>query len=124
VYPNPDPIAGAGPGVNAVEYRGAPRYRVLQRCIVRPPDVAEADGWRGIVFSMSQNGAGVTLPMPVARGTEVQIEPWNLPGAPPLKARVVHLTRLEAVWLAGCELNFRLTDDELSAWLTNATAGP
>jgi hypothetical protein len=86
--------------------------------------VAEAEGWRGIVFSMSRGGAGVTLPMSIARGTEVQIEPWNLPGAPALKARVVHLTRLESVWLAGCELVHRLTDNDLAAWLATATAGP
>ena len=124
MHPNDNPLAGAGPGVNAVEFRGAPRYRVLQRCIVRPPGVAEGDGWRGIVFSMSCGGAGVTLPMSIARGTEIQIEPWNLPGAPTLKARVVHVTRLESVWLAGCELVKRLNDDDLAAWLATATAGP
>jgi hypothetical protein len=123
VFPSHDPFAGAGPGVSAVEFRGATRYRVLQRCIIRPPGVAAADGWRGIVFSMSKSGAGITLPTPISRGTELEIEPWNLPGAPVLKARLVHLTRLESVWLAGCEFSCQLTDDELAAWLPTATAG-
>jgi hypothetical protein len=124
VIPTHDPFAAASAEINAVEFRGAPRYRVLQRCIVRPPGVAEADGWRGIVFSMSRGGAGVTLPLSVARGTEVEIVPWNLPGAATLKARVVHISRLESVWLAGCQLIGRLTDDELATWLATATAGP
>jgi len=121
VTPHYDPFPG--PAVQAVEFRRCPRYRVLQRCFIRPPDVAVADAWRGIVFSLSATGAGVTLPLAVERGAEVEIEPWNLPGAPPLKARVIHISRLEFVWLVGCELTRRLTDDELAAWLATATAG-
>jgi hypothetical protein len=120
VYPNLDPST-VPTAVQGVEARSAQRYRVLQRCHVHPPGVTGDDGWRCIVFSMSTTGIGVTLPLPVERGAEVDIEPWNLPGAPPLRARVVHTSRLEFVWLAGCELSRRLTDDELAAWL--ATVG-
>jgi hypothetical protein len=122
VYPNFDPNA-ASAAVQSVESRSATRYRVLQRCHVRPPGVAEPDGWRCIVFSVSATGIGVTLPLPIERGAEVDIEPVNLPGAPPLRARVVYTSRLEFVWLAGCELSRRLSDDELAAWLMSATPG-
>jgi hypothetical protein len=115
--------SSAGPMVQGVEFRSAPRYRVLQRCFIRPPGLSGADGWRGIAFSMSATGIGVTLPLPVERGTEIEVEPWNLRGAPTVTARVVHICRLDFVWLTGCQLSRRLTDDELAAWLTNATAG-
>jgi hypothetical protein len=109
--------------VQAVEYRSAPRYRVLQRCHVRPPGVADGEGWRSIVFSISATGVGVTLPLPLERGTEIDIEPWNLPGSQPIRAHIVHICRLEFVWLSGCELSRRLTNDELAAWLSSATPG-
>jgi hypothetical protein len=124
VYPPQQPTTEPGPPVQAVEFRAAPRYRVLQRCFLRPPGVGGPEGWRGIVFSLSATGIGVTLPLPLERGTEVEVEAWNLPAAKPLRARVVHVSRLEFVWLAGCELVGRLADDHLAAWLTTATAGP
>ncbi|HEX4589846.1 MAG TPA: hypothetical protein VH120_07960, partial [Gemmataceae bacterium] len=96
---------------------------VLQRCFVRPPGVRAPDGWRGIVFSLSATGIGVTLPLAVERGTNMEIEAWNLPGAPILRARVVHIAKLQFVWLTGGELSRRLDPDELSAWLTTVTAG-
>jgi hypothetical protein len=123
VFPNHDPTNGPGPAVQAVEFRSSPRYRILQRCYVRPPGVSDGEGWRSIVFSISATGVGVTLPLPLERGTEVDIEPWNLPGAQPLRARIVYVSRLEFVWLCGCEFSRRLTDDELASWLTTATAG-
>ena len=122
--PNYDGFAARGPSISGVDQRRAARYRILQRCIVRPPQVAAADGWRGIVFSMSKTGIGVTLPAPLGRGTELEIDAWNQPGAPTIKAHIVHITRLESVWLAGCEFTYRLTDEEVAAWLATATAGP
>jgi hypothetical protein len=59
----------------------------------------------------------------VERGMEIEVEPWNLAGVPSVRARVVHITRLESVWLAGCELACRLTQDEQAAWLTTVTVG-
>ena len=117
---NYDQFAAA---IQAVESRSATRYRVLQRCHVRPPGVSAGDGWRCIIFSLSATGVGITLPLPVEQGAEVDIEPWNLPGVEPLRARVVHTTRLEFVWLAGCELSRRLSETDLAAWLSTATAG-
>ena len=117
MYPTNDPT-GWGAAAQAVESRSAPRYRVLARCHVRPPGVAAGDGWRCIVFSISSTGIGVTLPLPVERGAEIDIEPWQLPGAQPLRARIVHMNRLDIVWLAGCELSRRLSAEELTAWLS------
>ena len=122
MFPHHDPNAWAT-AVQAVESRSAPRYRVLQRCHVRPPGVAAGEGWRCIVFSISATGVGVTLPLPIESGAELDIEPWNLPGAGPLRARIVHTTRLENVWLAGCELSRRLSASDMSAWLAAATTG-
>jgi len=121
VVPHEQPAAG--PAAPGVEFRASPRYRVLQRCFVRPPGVEAPDGWRAIAFSLSATGIGVTLPLALERGTELEIEAWNLPDAPVLRARVVHSARLEAVWLTGCELVRRLTDDELATWLTTIAAG-
>jgi hypothetical protein len=120
VYPEIDPAA-AFAAVRAVESRSAPRYRVLQRCHVRPAGVPGAEGWRGLVFSVSVSGVGVTLPLPVERGAEIEIEACELPDSIPLRARIVHTNRLDFVWLAGCELSRRMTGDELAAWLTAAT---
>ena len=83
MYPTYEPPAGANPGGPAVEFRAAPRYRVLQRCFARPPGVTAPDGWRCIVFSLSHTGIGMTLPLPVERGTETQtpVQPAQ-PGQP------------------------------------------
>jgi hypothetical protein len=123
VIPHHDPNAWAA-AVQSVESRSVPRYRVLQRSHVRPPGVTAEDAWRGIVFSISAGGIGVTLPLPVERNVELDIEPWNLPGARPVRARIVHTTRLENIWLVGCELSCRLSKDELDAWLATAPTGP
>jgi hypothetical protein len=106
------------PSVRGAESRSATRYRVLQRCLVRPPGVRAPDGWLGDVYSLSHSGIGVTLPLAVADGTEMEVVAPDVPGAPVLTARVVHITRLESVWLTGCELSRRLSDDELAAWMT------
>jgi hypothetical protein len=124
VFPLHDPLAGAGPSTKSAESRGYPRYRVLQRCIVRPPGVGPGDGWQSIVFSLSTTGVGITFPLPIERGADVEIEACDLPETSPLKARVVHVARFDSIWLAGCELTRQLTGDDLTAWLTSATDGP
>jgi hypothetical protein len=111
----------SAPVVQGVESRAAARYRVLQRCFVRPPGVEAPGGWRGIVFSVSATGIGVSLASPILPGTEVTIEPWRLPGAPILRARVVRVHRIDVAWLTGCQLVSRLGDADLAAWLANVT---
>jgi hypothetical protein len=76
-----------------------------------------------MVFSISATGVALTLPMPLELGTEVEIDPKDLPAAQSLRGRIVHTSRLESVWLLGCELVGRLSNDQLAAWLTTATSG-
>src|SRR5215468_4463045 len=73
----------------AIEHRTTPRYPLLQRCLVWPPDAAGAEGWRCIVHNISEHGIGLSLPCPVRPGTVLRVEAWGLPGAPTLLARVV-----------------------------------
>ncbi len=115
-----DPFAGGGAAAPAVEFRQFPRHRVLQRCIARPEGVRGGEGWRGIVYDVSTGGVGIALPLPLRPGAVLEIEPWNLPGAKPLRARVVHAHRLEYIWLCGCQLQTRLRGEELQTWLTRA----
>jgi hypothetical protein len=69
---------------------------------------------------VSATGVGVALPFRPAVGTRLVVEPWRLPGAGPLLARVVHALPLEHLWLCGCELVVPLTDAELRAWVTGS----
>ncbi len=108
------------PTTPAVEQRRAERFPILQRCIVRIPGVANGEGWRCIGHNISATGIAVTMPVPLAKGTELVIEPWDLRGAPVLRAHVVYAKRVEFLWSCGCELTQRLTDSQLHAWL----AGP
>jgi hypothetical protein len=100
--------------------RRSPRYPILQRCVVRQPQFGGADGWRSIAFDVSATGLGITLPLPLQPGAELEVRPWGLPGARPLRARVVHTRPLEYIWLCGCELADDLSDDELTAWRATA----
>lgn len=92
-----------------IEYRGSTRFRLIRPCHIRR-ECAD-DRWRGIMCSLSASGAGVVLPMRLDPNTLVSIES-ALPGqAPSLVAKVVHSTRFQYLWLAGCEF----TDGQLSA---------
>ena len=116
-------LLSGGVAAPAIEYRSAPRYRILQRCFTRPPGVTPpAEGWRSIAYNISTTGIGVTLPLPLPKGSVVEIEPHELPGAKPVRARIVHSSRLEFVWLCGCRLDEELSDAELNAWLSVAPA--
>jgi hypothetical protein len=113
--------------VSGVESRRSPRHFILQRCFARPLIAgvsAAPEGWRSIAYNISLHGVGVTLGLPLKRGTVIEVEPWNLPGAKPLRARLVHASPLEFIWLCGCELDSPLSDAELQAWLVAARARP
>lgn len=110
-------------GVVGVEFRRSPRYRILQRCQVRLPGASAPEAWRSIAFSISQTGIGVTMPCELQKGDELTVVAWNLPKARPLQARVVHASRLDFVWLCGCELTEQIGADDLADWLVTATAG-
>jgi hypothetical protein len=118
VSSNNDSDDGTGP---AVEYRSAPRYPILQRCFARPAGAQAAEGWRVIAYNISATGIAVALPLPLPLETILKIEPFNLPRAKPVRARIVHASPLEFVWLCGCQLEDRLGEDELRAWLSSPT---
>ena len=102
--------------INHVEMRTAKRHRVLQRCFVQAAGGAAQQAWPCIVFSVSDGGVGVTLPVRLPEGTVLTIQAWGLPRARTLKARVVQAKKVDALWFTGCELPTRLTDVELQIW--------
>src|SRR5688572_7252279 len=102
-------------GLSGIERRTEPRHRIQQRCLV-PSSSITGEAWHCIAYNVSTNGIGVLLPLRPEPGTILEIEPWQLPGAPILKARVVHSRLLEFVWMTGCVLCTPLTDAELQAW--------
>ncbi len=104
--------------LSAAERRGAPRHPIKQRCIISlAGSEGPVSGWHCIAYNISATGIGVLLPLPVRPGIVLQIEPWGLPGAPTLLARVVHTKPFEFVWMCGCELSTPLHTKELQAWL-------
>ncbi|HEV8058226.1 MAG TPA: PilZ domain-containing protein [Gemmataceae bacterium] len=102
--------------ISWVEMRAAVRYLILQRCLVIPAEVSPSETWRCIAYNISATGIGVALPMEVPERTMLTIRPWNLPGALPLQAVVVHVQLVKGSWFAGCELSKRLSDDEVQTW--------
>ncbi|HXG13134.1 MAG TPA: PilZ domain-containing protein [Gemmataceae bacterium] len=106
----------------AVERRASPRYRILQRCFVRPEGATGAEAWRCIVFNISTIGIGVTVPCPLQPGTILEIMPHRLPGTRPLQARVVRSDSVEYLWFCGCELLHPLSEEELRTWLAYPSA--
>lgn len=109
---------------SGVEQRKARRYLIQQRCIVSLPGGRGPEGWRSIAYNISTTGIGVLLAVPLQPGTELDIEPWALPGTRTLRVRVVHCKRLEFAWMAGCELSEPLSDVELKAWLAGKRPQP
>jgi hypothetical protein len=116
------PPGGAGAEAPLVEYRTAPRHRILRRCFARPSGVKDTEGWRAIAYDVSAVGVGVALPLPLQPGTTLEVQAADSRATRPLRARVVYATPLEFVWLCGCELIDRLGDDEMQGWLAGATA--
>src|SRR4051812_21268700 len=76
------PLAPA-PGI---ERRGAERFPILQRCLVRPAAAAGAADWHAIAYNVSVTGIGLALPCQLAPGTVLLIQPWGLEPALALRA--------------------------------------
>ena len=113
----PEKAAEQGLPPSGIEQRGARRYLIQQRCIVSLPGGKGPEGWRSIAYNISTTGIGVLLGVPLQPDTQLEIEPWNLPGTRTVRARVVHCKPLEFAWMAGCEFAEPLTEAELKAWL-------
>lgn len=107
---NPEPVP-------VIEQRSAPRFSLLQRCLVLPPGSKGTEGWRCIAYNISLTGIGITLPAPLQTGTILEVVAWGLPAAPVLKARVVHARFTDFLWFCGCELVTSLEPEQLQAWL-------
>jgi hypothetical protein len=102
--------------ISWIEMRIAVRYSILQRCFVIPAEGSCSEPWRCIAYNISATGIGITLPVQVPERTMLIVRPWNLPGALPLQAVVVHVRPVKGSWFAGCELSKRLTDNEVQTW--------
>jgi hypothetical protein len=110
----------AGRGITFAEWRSAERHRILQRCLVRPADAPFPEAWRWVAHDISGSGIGLASTFGVSEGMILAVHAWDLPGAPPLLARVVYSKQAGAFWATGCVLARRLSDRDLSAW----KAGP
>jgi hypothetical protein len=115
------PPAATATAPSGIERRGAPRFAILQRCLVRPPHAAGPEDWHCIVYNISATGLGLTLPLPLQPGTLLEIQAWDLAAAPPLLARVVRTNPVQFLWFCGCELLKPLSEAELRAWQQGPT---
>jgi PilZ domain len=109
---------------HAMERRAAQRHPILQRCFVRPVAGSGGDSWKGIAYDVSTIGIGVAVPYPLTVGTVLVIEPWELPSAGTVEARIVRVAPLAHLWLCGCELTAPLTDARLRDWMAGSAAAP
>ena len=100
-----------------IEYRTGSRHLILQRCFVWLPGTSGSEGLRCIAYNLSTSGIALAVPLPLIRGTILNIRPWELPDAPPLEARVVHAKAVAFLWCCGCELTTPLAEKDLQAWL-------
>jgi hypothetical protein len=113
-----DPSASAASTeLPSIEYRGAARHLILQRCFVWVPGGQGGEGLRCIAYNLSTSGIALAVPLPLQKGTILEVKPWELPDAPPVRARVVHAKVLEFLWCCGCELLTPLSETGLQAWL-------
>jgi hypothetical protein len=115
---------GTDPEASDADRRIAERFRILQRCLVRPADSPGSVGWKGIVYDLSARGIGLALPYPLAVGTSLVIDPAGQTAAQPVHARVVRVHPVSYLWFCGCELAADLPDDELHAWLLGPVQQP
>jgi hypothetical protein len=113
----PSPVE-ANEEPRTAERRAAARYPCLQQCLARPEEAPGTGDWHAIVYNLSANGVGLTLPYPVQTGTVLVIQPWGREKARSLRAQVVRSSPVAFVWFHGCELIDPLSGEELQAWLT------
>src|SRR5947207_3115890 len=82
----------------AAERRGAERFPILQRCLVRPDGAAGAADWHAIAYNISLTGIGLALPCQLSRDTVLLIQPWGLETGLAVRARVVYSSLVEFLW--------------------------
>jgi hypothetical protein len=99
-----------------IEMRTADRHRILQRCFVSPGNASAPEPWQCIAYNISATGVAVALPVELPKDTVLTLEPWDLPKARFLRARVVHAKLVQMLWFTGCELVESLSEPELRVW--------
>lgn len=116
VYPNGRPTT-TDPAASDLDRRTAERFRILQRCLVRPAASPGSASWKGIAYDLSYRGIGLALPYPITIGTELVVDPVGLPHARPMHVRVVRFHPVSYLWFCGCELDRSLLTEEIKTWL-------
>ncbi len=104
----------------SIEYRTTPRHLILQRCFAWLPESQEGEGLRCIAYNISATGLALALPFAPPQGAILEIKAWELPAAPSLQVRVMHVKPVTALWQCGCELIAPLSEKDLQAWLMGA----
>jgi hypothetical protein len=75
-----------------------------------------AASFGGLLVDLSEVGLGVVLNTPLVPQTVLSV---NLPGIPPLMARVARVAREpDGAWLHGCDLLDRLPPEEIPGLLS------
>ncbi|MCI0409663.1 MAG: PilZ domain-containing protein, partial [Acidobacteria bacterium] len=90
VQPN-DPKTGA-------ERRKAVRYACFRQCLARPETATGIGNWPGITSNISRTGICLAIPMSVAPGGVLVIEPWGPKNYGTFRARVVRSWMESFVW--------------------------
>ena len=101
----------------AVERRAEPRHASGHVAFVRNENEPEAAFQNATIWDVSALGVGLLLGEPVERGTVLHLSCRHL-AVRDLKATVVHSSPKEHGWLVGCELDRRLSLEELHALQT------
>lgn len=115
--PTAAPAALPTAAPTGVERRKAVRYACFRQCLVRPESATGIGNWPGITSNISATGICLAIPMSVAVGSMLVIEPWGPKNYGAFRARVVRSWMESFVWFHGCEFLPPLTDDHLQLWL-------
>lgn len=117
----PAPASTTKPGR---ERRRAVRYACYRQCLVRPESATGIGNWPGITSNISTSGICLAIPMSVAIGSTLVLEPWGPKNYGVFKARVIRTWMESFVWFHGCEFLEPLTEEQLKSWLDGVEAEP
>ena len=107
-----------------LERRKAIRYSCFRQCLVRPETAGGIGNWPGITSNISTTGICLAIPMSVAVGSVLVIEPWGPKNYGAFRARVVRSWMESFVWFHGCEFLEPLNKDQLALWLDGVESEP
>lgn len=118
------PVASPTPDKPGIERRGAIRYTCFRQCLVRPETAQGIGNWPGITSNISATGISLAIPMSVAIGSILVIEPWGPKNYGSFRARVARSWMESFVWFHGCEFVERLSREQLRLWLDGVESEP